>query len=231
MLIEECSKVVRPLKDVSLAFFYCREKDGQRNTFASVAKAILVQLLRQNLTLLPYLYDECLKIAKPTLSSSKDCEKLLSTAFHIVPQTFFIIDGIDECEQKERADMLKFFKSVINKNSNSPGKIRGIFISQDLNDIRSILQGTHIIRLGKAHSEVDIWNYAVAWAYKIQKQRRFQLMPDNARDHIVKLVCEGAEGMFLFARLVLQNLFDQESLEHVYKEMHPDTFPDGFDRA
>jgi hypothetical protein len=56
-------------------------------------------------------------------------------------------------------------------------------------------------------------------------------MPDPAREHIVKLVSDCADGMFLFAKLVLQNLHDQENLENVYRELRPDTFPEGFDEA
>jgi hypothetical protein len=85
------------------------------------------------------------------------------------------------------------------------------------------------LRLTKGHSELDIRNFAVKWAVRIQG--RFKQMPDPAREHIVKLVCDGADGMFLFARLILENLYDQENLENVYKELHPDTFPRGFDQA
>jgi hypothetical protein len=56
-------------------------------------------------------------------------------------------------------------------------------------------------------------------------------MPDAAREHIVELVFDGADGMFLFAKLVLQNLYDQRNLVNVYKELRPDTFPKGFDEA
>ena len=37
--------------------------------------------------------------------------------------------------------------------------------------------------------------------------------------------------MFLFAKLVLGNLYDQHNLEDVYKEMRPDIFPHGFKQA
>jgi hypothetical protein len=212
-----------------LAFFYCRDQDGQRNKFTSVVKAILAQLLRQNPIILPYLYDECLKSAKVTLASSQDCIKLLGTVLQAVPQTFLIIDGIDECEQKERRAILNFFTSVIASDDIKPGKLRGLFVSQELSDIETALHMAESLRLTEDHSELDIRNFAVKWAMRIQG--RFTQMPDPAREHIVKLVCDGAGGMFLFAKLVLENLYDQENLENVYKELHPDTFPRGFDQA
>lgn len=190
---------------------------------------MLAQLLCQNPSILPYLYDECLKSAKVTLASSQDCIKLLDTVLQAVPRTFLIIDGIDECEQKERKAILNFFTSAIASDNIMPGKLRGLLVSQELGDIKTALHMAESLRLTKDHSELDIRNFAVKWAVRIQE--RFNQMPDPAREHIVKLVCDGADGMFLFAKLVLENLYDQENLENVYKELHPDTFPRGFDQA
>jgi hypothetical protein len=190
---------------------------------------MLAQLLRQQPAILPYLYDECLKSAKATLTSSQDCIRLLGTVLQAVQQTFLIVDGIDECEQKERKAMLNFFTLTITSDDIPPGKVRALFISQQLSDIKTMLHMADSIQLTKDYSELDIRNFAVKRAFEIQK--KFKFMPDPAREHIVKLVCDGADGMFLFARLVLQNLHDQENLENVYKELHPDTFPKGFDQA
>jgi hypothetical protein len=212
-----------------LAFFYCRDKDEQRNKLTSVAKAMLAQLLCQTPGILPYLYDECLKSVKVTLASLQDCIRLLRIVLQAAPQTFLIIDGIDECEQRERKAILNFFISAITSDDIKPGKLRGLFVSQELSDVKTALHMAEPLRLTRGHSELDIRNFAVKWAVRIQE--RFNRMPAAAREHIVKLVCDGADGMFLFAKLVLQNLHDQENLENVYRELHPDTFPRGFDQA
>jgi hypothetical protein len=221
-------KLVESKKDeLTLAYFYCRDQDTQRNKFPNVAKAMLSQLLQQNPEILAYLYDECLKSVKVTLASPQDCVKLLNTVLQAVPKTFIVIDGIDECEQKERRAILNFFVSAI--NDCELGKIRGLFISQELSDIKTALHNPETLSLNEEHSRVDIKNYATRRAADIQE--RFKLMSDEARDHIVKLVCDGHDGMFLFAKLVLENLFGQQSLEDVYKEMRRDIFPQGFEQA
>ena len=188
---------------------------------------MLSQLLPQNPEILPYLYDECLRSAKVTLASPQDSAKLLSTVLQAVPKTFIVIDGIDECEQKERRAILNFFVSAI--NDCEPGKIRGFFISQELSDIKTALHDSEALRLNEENSKVDIKNYVTRRAADIQE--RFKRMPNEARDHIVKLVCDGHDGMFLFAKLVLENLYSQQNLEDVYKEMRSDIFPRGFEQA
>jgi hypothetical protein len=37
--------------------------------------------------------------------------------------------------------------------------------------------------------------------------------------------------MFLFAKLVLTNLFAQATIEKLYEELQPGTFPKGFEQA
>lgn len=37
--------------------------------------------------------------------------------------------------------------------------------------------------------------------------------------------------MFLFAKLVLTNLCAQVTIEKLYKELEPETFPKGFEQA
>jgi hypothetical protein len=222
------------MKDaVSVAFFYCRDQDGQRNRFPGVAKAILAQLLQQNPEILPFLFDECQKSCKVTLASPKDCARILGTVLQAVSKTFIILDGIDECEPKERKAILEFFTSAIHDDENERGKLRGLFVSQDLGDIRSALHTAETLRLTEEHSMLDIQSYVIKWSQRIQGRfkKSIHTMPEEAREYIVKLVCEGADGMFLFAKLVLENLFGQENLEDIYKELTPETFPHGFDQA
>ena len=37
--------------------------------------------------------------------------------------------------------------------------------------------------------------------------------------------------MFLFARLVMENLFAQPTVEEIINQLHPDVFPEGLDAA
>ena len=150
----------------------------------------------------------------------------MGTVLKAIPKTFIIIDGIDECDSKERKSILDFFSLAISEDE---GNLRVLFVSQELNDVKTALHEAETLRLNEEHVMHDVRNYTIKTSLKIQE--RFPKMPDKAREHIIKLVCDGAEGMFLFAKLVLENLHDQASLEDVYKELKPDTFPKGFEQA
>ena len=185
-MVEECIN----LPSASTAFFYCKYQDDQRNTFLAVSRAILTQLVTQNQELLPYLYDKCLSSGQPSLVSSKLCEELLETMLTTIANTYIILDGLDECGLTERKAIISFFTSIIENNA-TPGSIRGLFVSQNENDIKKMLRGASAVRLEENDNKSDIKGYATHWSLKIQE--RFKLSPDEQK-YIVLAVCERAEG-------------------------------------
>jgi hypothetical protein len=218
--------------NVSLIYFYCTDRERERNTFSSLAKSLLAQILKQNAEkpeIIAFLYEECLKSCKATLGSHQDCVGILGTLLNTLDKTFIIIDGLDECDMKERKSIMRFFLSVIEKNSTEPGKFRCLFVSQDLKDIRNGLRDAGILHLTEKHVRQDIQNYAVWYTLKIRELHKS--LPQAARNLIVKLVCEGSDGMFLFAKLVLKNLYAQKTLEGVCNELREDVFPHGLEKA
>jgi hypothetical protein len=218
--------------NVTLTYFYCTDREGEKNTFSSLAKSLLAQILKQNAEkpeIVAFLHEECLKSCKATLGSHQDCVNILGTLLNALDKTFIIIDGLDECELKERKSILKFFLSAIEKNSAVPGKLRCLFVSQDLKDIRNGLKDAGILHLTEKHVLQDIRNYAVRYTLKIGEVHKG--LPQPAKDYIVKLVCEGSDGMFLFAKLVLKNLYAQKNLQDIYNELREDVFPHGLEKA
>lgn len=219
----DSASMINPHIPVSLAYFYCGDVDTHKNTFSSVAKALLAQIFLQNSDrpeILAFFYDECVKSWKSTLESPQECGAMLEIMLNTFPRAFIIIDGVDKCQSQERKAIMKFFISAINKNSADSGKLRCLFISRDLDDIRNGLEGSAILHLTEKHVKRDIENYVVWYTLEIEKKHHG--MPQDAKDYIVRSICEGSDGMFLFAKLVLENLNAQSNLEDVYMELQQD---------
>ncbi|KAH6702884.1 hypothetical protein BKA61DRAFT_619706 [Leptodontidium sp. MPI-SDFR-AT-0119] len=224
VIIEACQKV----QSIAVIYFYCNYQDPQRKTFVAVARALLVQLLNLNDELLPYLYDKCIGSGQVSLVSSQLYKELLETALKTGSiQTFIVIDGLDECDPLERNAILSFLTPIV-KAEGPTGRLRALIVSQDENDIRKVFRGSPVLKLMDAHNKSDIEGYADHWCSEIQK--KFGL-PVETIQYIRTAVCEGSDGMFLFAKLVLTNLFDQMTPEKLYKEIQPGTFPKGFEKA
>ena len=187
LIIEESLK----LHPKQVMFFFCKYQDEQRNTFISVARGILTQILNQDEDILPYLYDQCLSSGQVSLLSTQMCEDLLKVCLETISKTtYIIIDGIDECSMSERKAIISTFTSIIEKDP-TPGRLRGLFVSQHENDIKRLFRTASELRLTDAHNKSDIETFAYKWSLEIQQ--KFELN-EKARAYIVSAVCNGAEG-------------------------------------
>lgn len=126
MIVEEARKV----KLATVTFFYCRYMDPERNTSVSVARGLLSQLLLQNTTILPYIYDAASRSGEATLTAPSLAEDLLETALKTCDRVYIILDGIDECEREKRQEISAVFKRIVESlPTENFDNVRCLFIS------------------------------------------------------------------------------------------------------
>ncbi|KAL8789346.1 MAG: hypothetical protein Q9195_006873 [Heterodermia aff. obscurata] len=222
-IIEQCQK----MSSASVLFFYCKHLDNRRNSFLALARSILTQLLGKNTGLIPYFYDRSIASSQTSLNSNQLCKELLEVATKCCSKTYIIIDGIDECDIKERKMIISFFTSLVDTQT-QPGSLRSLFVSQDENDIKNLLATASVIRVSSDDNKADIERFAGRWAFKIIQ--KFELAAE-VQDFITKTVTNRSDGMFLFAKLVLTNLYGQTTRDQLLAELQPDKFPRGLDQA
>src|SRR5258705_12440770 len=71
-------------QDVSVCFFFCRHGELAKSTFHSMARTFLLQLLRQNEDLLPYIYETQVKSFEVMLSGGTILEDLLCVGREVI---------------------------------------------------------------------------------------------------------------------------------------------------
>ncbi|PMD12225.1 hypothetical protein NA56DRAFT_756767 [Hyaloscypha hepaticicola] len=228
LMVEELQQL-RATHPITLGFFYCKHKDSQRNTFNAVARAILAQLLNQNEDLLPYLFEKASTSGEMVLESPSLTKELLETALKSSEKVYIVIDGLDECDSHEKKAIIQWFQSVIASLPDTEfDSMRCLFISQDDGEVGKVLSKIPAIRIRPEDTRADIQTYTTIWSKKIQE--KFAL-PDEKREAIIAGVIERADGMFLFAKLVMENLFSQTKRENLSKELEPARFPRGLEDA
>ena len=151
---------------------------------------MLTQLLRQNDGLLPYFYDKSIASGQISLTSNQVCKELLDVAMKGCSKTYIIIDGVDECDMMERKMIISFFTSLVDSQT-QPGNIRSLFVSQDENDIKKLLETASVIRVGSDDNKADIERFAGKWALKIIS--KFELAKEG-QDFITKSVTSRSDG-------------------------------------
>ncbi|TID18364.1 C2H2 and C2HC zinc finger [Venturia nashicola] len=226
VIIENCLAI----STFHTAYFYCKEGDPVRDKAIGIYRSLLGQLLGHCPELVPYCYEKRLSSGDPTLSSTDLMEQLLKLFLEKIPQAFIILDGLDECAGIERKTILSFLTKMVQLcDGHIPGKLRVLIISQDYVDIGKLIlaaEGT-AISLGPNDNSADIKGYTLSQSLKLQC--KFNL-DDVMTASIQEKTFIRADGMFLYAKLVMENLLAQEFRDDLLSEIGK-YFPDGLGAA
>ncbi|KAI2633104.1 hypothetical protein GGS26DRAFT_555304 [Hypomontagnella submonticulosa] len=219
---------VRKLPQTSAVFFYCRHGDPSRNTFISVARSLIAQLLAHNSHLLQLLYEKASMCGEIELTSKGTAKDLLRTSLNSCGMVYIIIDGLDECGREERKEITTWFQFVLDKlPPEDAGLIRCLFVSQDDGVGRKDMDSIPSIKIMPSDNKGDIGAYANVWHKRMED--KFGTLQGNA--HVGNVILARAQGMFLFAKLLAELLFSQSSRERLLHELDPSILPVKLDDA
>ena len=154
---------------------------------------------------------------------------------------FLIVDGLDECEQVDRKEALETLTRLAGEcNATDPGKLRVLVVSQHYPDIQRAFQSSgatklapKIIALAEKDVESDIRTYVRIWVDKIASKNTSDENPfsEDMKEYLRNLTLVNAKGMFLYAKLVLENLFALNTREKVVDAIKQENFPLGLKEA
>ncbi|KAK1773860.1 hypothetical protein QBC45DRAFT_62980 [Copromyces sp. CBS 386.78] len=226
------STVIEKLLDskpagVAVAFFYFRHSQDNENTsrgtFDNLLRALLYQLIDQN----PDLTDSITNMSgndRLRLDSTSVLQDLVRKAVG-THMTYLVLDGLDECQSDEERNIIEWLLGLVQ----SVLGLRVMLAGQRDNVTDRLLSSQPSISLDTAtEHHHDITEYCQKVAEEIR--RDFNAEP-SLKNTIAKLVSDGAKGMFLYAKVVLQHLLAQPSVEHLEKELKPEVFPDNLEEA
>lgn len=142
-MISEAKKLSLPI------FFYCKHEDRARNSLTAVLRGFLAQLIHLNPEILTYIHDECSKTSELTLETLEFLKRLVGYAMEGSKTMWMILDGLDECEKKEKKKILTWATDMV-ENEEHIGRLRLLIVSQDEGDVRKSIRGRPTISLNEA---------------------------------------------------------------------------------
>ena len=197
-------------------------------------------------SVLQYLYEEASKSNEAVLSTTSVAKGLLEVALDSCGRVYIVLDGLDEYSRDDRKELTSWFQQLVSSLPKAClGDIRCLFISQDDGFARKDLGMLSQIKIMPADNTADIEAFCGEWHAKIESK----FGPLERREHNVRRVvsaraqgtivfCKSlgifltsAIGMFLFAKLVTWNLYEQTSRINFEAEIDPNRFPEGLDQA
>ena len=144
-------------------FFYCKYNDTSRNRYEEIAKSLIAQLLRDNLHCWNYLHDKALQSGERHLETKHTYSEIICTLVRCYDKVYLGIDGLDECEQSERKDVLSLIHSLLDP-SETGSDVKIFLASRAERDIENSLLSSRHLEIRAHHLESDILNYATTKA-------------------------------------------------------------------
>ncbi|KAI0186162.1 hypothetical protein EV127DRAFT_188087 [Xylaria flabelliformis] len=221
-------KLLEEKKDC-IAYFYFKQKQPNKVSHNSALRALLLQLVERDSTLSDHLSEKISSIESVNLRSTKVLESFVKAALETYRISYIILDGLDECDPNEAEKSVGWFLSLIKGGLVGTNvALRVLFCGQRDGTLDTLLSDQPSISLeAHGHSE-DVRQYCQSFSKKIRE--KFKISPEMEEEITLKVTNE-AQGMFLYARVVLENLLNQTRRSRLREELEPGTFPQGIEKA
>ena len=178
------------MTDKAVIFFYCKYNDPSRNQYSQLAKSLIVQLLGSNANCLAYLYEKVLESGEFRAQAKQKYEEIILSMIQCYKKVWIGIDGLDECEQLERKDIL----SLVHKLSaptEDESDVKVFLASRAERDIELSPGLSKPLVIKDHHLKSDISKYLQKEAQALRE--KFDLPEERLRS-IVSLVSQRSKG-------------------------------------
>ena len=145
-----CSHVISSLRAArksTTLYYFCNSYHGDRNLCATIFRTLILQLVRGNVDFASHISDDY--IAKCLSCSMAQLKALLPTLLNATVSTRIIVDGLDECEDKQQRQVLQELLKL------SGDRCKLLISSRDGGSISKILKKKRRIALGDCRADVD----------------------------------------------------------------------------
>lgn len=205
-------KRVERTNNSTLAYYFCNNRDEKRNTAITVLRGLLLQLIRQRPALCEYI-QQVLKQQK-TLFDSNVLVTLWDIFEKIVADPefgnlYFVLDGLDECEESSRGYLLTKLEAYVRQNANKPHQntLKILILSRRDADIEECLQNFPTIDLQSREIQrvrrEDIRKFI---ADKVESLATNKQYPASLRQLIEEALEANSGGTFLWVALTCAQL-------------------------
>jgi hypothetical protein len=188
----------QPLLNGPVAFFYFKHREASKTSMAAMLRAIIVQLLYQDDTVLEFLHQKCASMSNTELLRLPFLQDLTKGCLSMQRRVWIILDGLDEAEDQhggnhEASTVIKWFqKSIMLGSLFRENQVRLLVAGQRDGHIDRLLSLCSEIRLEQMNSHADdIENYSRLRAASIRD--RFSLEPAEEKN-IIKMVTDTSKG-------------------------------------
>ncbi|EWY84509.1 hypothetical protein FOYG_11956 [Fusarium oxysporum NRRL 32931] len=210
-----------------LAYFFFKHNATDRRTARSMLQHVIMQLVNADETIMRLAHE---RLSTKEVTELADLKELASDCFTARPNATLVLDGLDEAMGNEQEISIKWCLDKLLPAAATCGcHLKILICGQRDGRLDCILSSYPQIRLDlvDAHQK-DIEQFTKDQAANIGA--RFRLARQE-EENLISKVSNASQGMFLYARVVLDNLAAMDSKRDYKDELENDTFPKDLDQA
>ncbi|KAL8792043.1 MAG: hypothetical protein Q9195_005384 [Heterodermia aff. obscurata] len=220
-----CSQVVdhlQKLSNIQSAFYFCSYSNQTTDICINIMRNIAAQLLQSKSYLVTYVYRTYVEsVWNPSIKRMKN---LIREILSGLGACRIVLDGIDECSIEQQKEIISTFLSFQDGASDS---CKILFSCRnDESHIKRLLSGKAIIHL-RGQTDDAIALYV---DHKVDElSHSFEGLEKALLDKIKERVRSEAKGMFLWVRLVFNELENQTTAQELAETL--ERLPSGLEEA
>ncbi|KAK8024370.1 hypothetical protein PG993_012436 [Apiospora rasikravindrae] len=217
----------------SLLYFFFKNADNKKRSMSHMLRALLAQLVRQDASLAHILYEKCCLVSTAEAQTLSTLKSWTAELLKTQARCTIILDGLDECNHHgdgmEAKRILEWFlKSIIPDCLEQGSDIRLLGLSQRDGVVDQALWDYSYILLDDSPLHLDdVRSFTKARAFEIANRFPLDLGEEEV---IVQKVISISRSMFLYVKIVMDNLMAQGSAAELDEELNVN-FPKGLDEA
>lgn len=152
------------------------------------------QIVIQNDSVLPYVYEEAATCGEKPLKTLKRSQEILERSLKSLDKVYIIVDGLDECPPSEKKTIASWFQTLVSSVSEDERvRMRCLFLSQNDKETGRLFKGLPSVSIRSEDLLGDIKKFCNIEGDKIKN--RFGL-PDHEKEEIIQKVSYEAKGKY-----------------------------------
>ncbi|KAH7215247.1 hypothetical protein DER44DRAFT_820120 [Fusarium oxysporum] len=210
-----------------LAYFFFKHDAADRRTARSMLQHLIMQLVNADEVIMGLAYERLSTMESTELA---DLKKLASDCFTPRPMATLVLDGLDEAIDSEHEVSIAWcLNELLSVAKARSCNLKVLICGQRDGRLDVLLSSQPQIRLDM----VDAHQHDIEHFTKLkvaELHARFPLTHQE-EEALVSKISSASQGMFLYARVVLDHLAEMDSIQEFEDELEEDTFPEDLDRA
>jgi hypothetical protein len=203
-LINELHEKAKTTK-LTLAYYFCDNKDDRRNTASCLVRGLLLQLLRQQPKLFRHVLNEYAYKKDKLFTDFNDMWRMFISVLkdEAIGRVYLLIDALDECTPPSSESFLSSLKEFLEQKSARNSNLHILITSRPERRILDNISPDHYLQMDSAKINSDLTLYIDEKVNQLARNRKYSA---SLKNEVRSALVNRSGGTFLWVSLVIQDL-------------------------